>query len=301
MKRIKIALMLVENNDYQAEQEKSARAVARQLDVDLEVRSIEHDAVMQSQTVIQLLQRSAETRPDGILFEPVGTALAQAARMAMDKGVGWVVLNRRLDYASDLRRQFPAGHLFSVTTSHDEVGRIQGEQMAQLLPNGGPILYITGPADNEASKQRTAGMQRASGTRFDARMLKGTWSEQSAYAAVTSFLKLSTSRDTQVRLVAAQNDAMALGARMAFSELPSGDERDRCLKMPFLGCDGLVTGGQAAVKKGILTATVVIPPNAGQAIEALVASLRGGSKPPECIYTVPLSFPQLVSLKAVAS
>ena len=301
MKKIKIALLLVENNDYQAEQEKSAQTVARQLDIDLELKAIEHDAVMQSQTVIQLLQRSAETRPDGILFEPVGTPLAQGARMAMEKGVGWIVLNRRVDYVSDLRRQFPSGNVFCVTTSHDEVGRIQGEQMAHLLPNGGPILYITGPADNEASRQRTEGMQKASGSRFDARMLKGTWSEQSAYMAVNSWLRLSTSRDTHVKLVASQNDAMALGARKAFSELPSGEERDRCLRMPFLGCDGLLMGGQAAVKKGILTATVVIPPNAGQAIEALVASLRGAPKPRECIYIVPHSFPQLDSLKALAS
>jgi ribose transport system substrate-binding protein len=248
--------------------------------------------------VIKLLQRPVETRPDGILFEPVGTPLAQAAKMAAEKGVGWVLLNREVEYTPELRKLYKTA-VFSITTSHTEVGRIQGQQIAHLLPDGGAVLCITGPADNSASRQRTAGMEETKGPRVEVRFMKGTWSEQSAYQAVSSWLKLSTSREARVNVVAAQNDAMALGARKAFQGLPPGPDRDRWLGLPFIGCDGLRMGGQTAVREGSLTATVVIPPNAGHAIEALVAGIRTGQRPPECIYTVPHSFPQLITLKAV--
>ena len=96
--------------------------------------------------------------------------------------------------------------------------------------------------------------------------------------------------------MAGQNDAMALGARRAFQELTTGAERDRWLSLPYIGCDGLRNTGQAYVHRGLLAATIVIPANAGQAIKALVTSLRTGQQPPECIFTTASSFPQIASL-----
>jgi len=53
----------------------------------------------------------------------------------------------------------------------------------------------------------------------DVRVLKGLWTEESAYNAVGSWLKLNVAKDVAFGLVAGQNDAMALGARRAFQEL----------------------------------------------------------------------------------
>jgi hypothetical protein len=97
MKKSQVALLVVENNDYQAEQTVVAKHAAQEFEVDLQIIQTEHDAVMQSHEVLKLLHSPAEIRPDGILFEPVGTALAQAAKIAVSKGVGWVVLNRQVD------------------------------------------------------------------------------------------------------------------------------------------------------------------------------------------------------------
>ena len=70
---------------------------------------------------------------------------------------------------------------------------------------------------------------------------------------------------------------MALGARKAFEEM--GDQhRDRWLSLPFLGCDGMPATGQAWVRQGLLAATVVIPPNAGVAVEMLAKALNAASK-----------------------
>lgn len=297
MKKLSLTLLVVENNDYQAEQTISAKQAAHEYEVDLQVIQTEHDAVMQSQQVLKLLYSPAETRTNGIFFEPVGTPLAQPAKIAASSGVGWVVLNREVDYLSELRRLYPTTPVFCVTTNHEDVGHIQGEQIAHLLPHGGAVLYIHGPSDNKAAVRRATAMEKTKPANVEVRVLKGLWTEESAYNAVGSWLKLNVAKDVAFGLVAGQNDAMALGARRAFQELTTGAERDRWLSLPYIGCDGLPNTGQAYVHRGVLAATIMIPANAGQAIKALVTSLRTGQQPPECIYTKASSFPQITSLK----
>lgn len=296
MKKLSFVLLAVENNDYQAAQVAAAQKAAGRLGVELQVMHIQHDAIAQSQLVLQLLQGAEDKRASGILFEPVGTPLAQAARLAASSGVAWVVLNRELDYATELRRQYPTP-LFSVSTSHTEVGKIQGQQIARLLPRGGTLLYIQGPADNTAATQRTAGMESAKPASVEVRTLKGLWTESSAYLAASSWLKLGLAKGQMIGAVAAQNDAMALGARKALLEQPAGGEGVRWKNLAYLGCDGLPGTGQKAVQDGLLTATVVIPPNAGTAVEAVVSALRTNKQPPECIFTLPTSHPPLESLR----
>jgi ribose transport system substrate-binding protein len=206
------------------------------------------------------------------------------------------VLNRQVDYLSELRRESSAP-LFCVTTNHDEVGRIQGEQIVKLLPHGGAVLYIHGPSDNKAALRRAAAMEAAKPANVEVRVLKGLWTEESAFNAVRSWLKLNVVKDVTFGVVAGQNDAMALGARRAFQELTGGAERDHWLSLPFIGCDGLPNTGQAYVNRGLLAATVVIPANADHAIRALVTALKSKQQPPECIFTSASSFPPIASLK----
>jgi ribose transport system substrate-binding protein len=299
MKKLSLVLLAVENNDYQAAQVAAAEKAAIRLGVELRVIHIEHNAIAQSQQVLELLQSPPDTRPSGILFEPVGTPLAQAARLAASSGVAWVVLNREVDYAAELRRQYPTP-FFSVSTSHAEVGKIQGQQIARLLPGGGTLLYIQGPADNAASAQRRAGMESAKPANTEVRALKGQWTEQSAHHAVRSWLKLGLAKSHAIGVVAAQNDAMVLGARKAMQEDTAGTELEHWMRLPFLGCDGLPGTGQVAVRNGLLAATVVIPPNAGIAVEEVVSAIQTGKQPSQCIYTSPISFPPIESLKSRA-
>jgi ribose transport system substrate-binding protein len=121
--------------------------------------------------------------------------------------------------------------------------------------------------------------------------MKAQWTEASAYRTVSSWLRLSTSHQMHIDVIAAQDDSMAMGARKAFQELPAGPERDRWLRLPFMGCDGMPKTGQAWVRSGLLAATVVVPPNAGQGAELLVKTFHSGVLPPERTLTVPLSFP----------
>jgi ribose transport system substrate-binding protein len=290
-------LLVVENNDYQAQQIIAAQAAAYRLNIQLQVIHTEHDSIMQSRRVLDLIQAPAGLRPDAIFFEPVGTALAQPARAAAAAGVGWVVLNReKVEYFGDIRHKFRTP-MFSVTTSHGQVGEIQGQQIARLLPNGGAVLYIEGPSDNNASVRRTEGMQLAKPHNVEVRILRGRWTGESAYNAVTSYLKLAIAKEVRIGVVAAQNDSMALGARKAFEDMDNRPIRDRWLKLPFIGCDGLLKSGQTAVRNGSLTATVVIPPNAGEAVELMASALRTGKQAAETFFTQPSSFPPLASLQ----
>ncbi|HXA80231.1 MAG TPA: substrate-binding domain-containing protein, partial [Opitutaceae bacterium] len=220
----------------------------------------------------------------------------QVARAAVGAGIGWAVLNRDANYVPELRQSNKAP-VFTVSSDHVEIGRIQGRQCAALLPTGGSILYIQGPSENSAAKERTLGMQEAKPGNIHLVMLKGQWTEESSQRAVRSWLKLTTSQKANIDLIAAQDDSMAMGARKAFQELSSEIEKERWLALPFLGCDGLPSTGQAWVRSGQLTATIFIPPNSGQAIEMLVDALQNGKRPPERALTNAVSVPALESLR----
>jgi ribose transport system substrate-binding protein len=298
MKKLRFLVSLTTNdNDYQIEQAKSAEEGARRLGVDALVIYAGNDSVTQSTQLLNAVQAAPELRPDAIIFEPVGsTALPQVARAAAAAKVGWVVLNREANYISDLRRQYTVP-IFCVSNDHTEIGRIQGRQFAALLPRGGSVLYVQGPSENSAAKERTTGMMATKPANIQVTALKGQWTEESATRSVRSWLQLSTSKKAVIDLIAAQDDSMAVGARKAFQELANAIERDRWLKLPFTGCDGLPRTGQAWVRSGVLAATVFAPPNVGQAMDMLFQALAQNKEQPELALTAPSSVPPLAELK----
>jgi len=297
MKKLNFVVSLTTNdNDYQMEQAASAAEAARRLGIGLELMYAESDSILQSQQLLKIIQSGPESHPAGILFEPIGgTALPQVARAAASAGIAWVVLNREVDYIAELRRSYKVP-IFSVTSNHEEIGRIEGKQLTALLPGGGTVLYIQGPAESLAAKQRTAGMCETKPDNIQLKMMKGNWTEGSAHKALSAWLKLSTSLQTKIDVIAAQNDAMAVGAKKAFQELSEEAGRDRWLSLPYLGCDGVPKTGQSWVKSGLLAATVVNPANTGQAIEMLAHALQTGTTPSERTFTTPRSFPAIDQL-----
>jgi ribose transport system substrate-binding protein len=289
-----VVSLTTNDNDYQQEQAAAAEATGKRLGVGIQVIHADNDAFKQSDQLLKIVQTPG-FRPDGIIFEPVGTALPQVAKAAAAAGIGWVILNRDAEYIPELRRAGTAP-AFAVSSNHLEIGRIQGLQMAALLPKGGNVIYIQGPSDNPAAKQRTMGMQQTKPANVKITALKGQWTEESAYKAMSSWVKLPTSQRQTVDMVSAQDDSMALGARRAVEEADPA-VRDKWLAAPFTGCDGLPNTGQEDVRKGILAATVVVPPNTTTAIEMLVDAISNGKKPIEMALTVPSSFPTLNKLQ----
>jgi len=297
VKRMRFVVSLTtRDNDYQQEQATSAQETAARLGVDVELLYADNDAVLQSQQLLKVIQSSPDSRPAGIVFEPVGgTAMPQVARAAVAAGIGWVVLNRDVEYLAELRRgtKVPA---FSITSDHTEIGRIQGKQIAALLPNGGSILLVHGPADSLAAKQRASGMEQTKPSNVHVKTIKANWTEASAHKAVSAWLKLTTSQHGAMDAIGAHDDSMAVGARKAFQEITDLALRQRWLSLPFLGIDGVKATGQAAVDRGVLAATVIVPTNTSTGIEMLARALSSGVNPPETTLTKAQSFPAIEEL-----
>jgi ribose transport system substrate-binding protein len=303
MKRLRVVVSLItQDNDYQMEQAAAAEEASRKLGIDVQIIFADNDSIQQSQQILKFVQTEPASRPDGIIFEPVGgPALATVARAAVSEGIAWVVMNREVEYIKELRRAYKVP-CFGVASDHLEIGRIQGRQLAALLPNGGSILCIQGPSETDACKLRAAGMYETKPTNIQVKTMKGNWTEASAFKAINSWLRLSTSQQSHVDLVAAQNDAMAAGAKKAFQQFSQeADGRDRWTSLPFIGVDGVAKTGQAWVRSGVLTATVIAPPNAGTSLEMLVRALQTSAVPPEMTLIPPHSYPELGTLSTVTS
>ena len=287
-----VVALITRDNDYQAEQAASATDAAARLGAKIQIIYADNDAVNQTQQLVKIIQDPIQ-RPAAILVEPVGTGMPQIAKAAVAAGIGWGVLSRQADYIAELRRGNQAP-VFSVTTDQEEIGRIQGKQLAALAAAGN-VLYIEGPSSSSVSSLRRKGLLSTKPTSVEMKTLKGDWTERSAHHAVKSWLSLSTSRQLHIRAVVCQNDAMAMGARKAFVDLTEKD-REQWLKTPFIGCDGVTKTGQEWVRCGYLTATVITPPTSGLALEILVKAIRMGTAPPENTPSIARAFPALEEL-----
>jgi ABC-type sugar transport system substrate-binding protein len=298
MKKLSIFVSLsTDTNDFQVELAKSAQESADQLGVAIHISYSDNDPIVQSQQLLKIVQATSE-RPDAILFHPFGsTALPQVARAAASAGIGVAVLNWQAEYVSELRRTGTAP-VFICSSNHREIGHIQAQQAAALLPHGGNVLHVQGPSASYGAQERAAGMNEHKRPNINTKVVRApSWTEEGGYKAVSSWLRLSTAQSELMDAIVAQNDLMAIGARKALAEVRTEPDRERWLNLPYTGVDGLPKTGQAWVRQGLLAATVVVPPNAGLALEAMVRALRGGPQPPECLLTEPRSHPSIEELR----
>ena len=292
-----VVSLITEDNDFQLEQAASAQLAAAKLGARVQILYAKNDAVLQTQQILEFIQEPAK-RPDAILVEPVGTGMPQVAKAAVSAGIAWGVINAGVDYLPQLR-QHALVPVFSVLSDHEEIGKIQGQQIAAILGESGCVLYIEGPGVRDVARMRTKGMMSTKPAGVTVKTLKGDWTQQSGYHAIKSWLALSTSREMNVGMIACQNDDMANGARRAFEELTDMKQRDAWLRLPIIGCDGVPKAGQNWVRQGRLAATVFSPPLIGDAMELLAGARKTGAQPAERTLVAPTSFPPLAELKKV--
>jgi ribose transport system substrate-binding protein len=296
MNKLNVVVSLItDDNEYQLEQAASAQAAALKLGCNLEIVYAGNDAVQQTQQILKFIQEPRK-RPDALLVEPVGTGMQQIARAAVGAGIAWGIINTTVDYIPDLRKHALVP-VFCVQSDHAAIGKIQGEQIGAMLGEKGCVLYIEGPSVRDVAKIRSKAMMSAKPAGVEVKTIKGDWTQNSGYNAIRSWLSLSTSRQLNISLIAAQNDDMAMGARRAFEEITNSQERESWLRLPFLGCDGVPRSGQEWVRQGRLAATVVSPPLIGEAMQLLANALTAGSQPAECTRVAPSSFPAVKSLQ----
>jgi ribose transport system substrate-binding protein len=294
---LKIVVSLhVANSVYQQAEARAAQVGGQRHGYRVNVIYAEGDAVTQSEQLLKLIYSAEETRPDVLILEPIGTGMVRVAQEAAKAGVGWIVLNREVAYIAELRGSSCAP-MFAVTTDHVETGRIQGRQLNALLPNGGTVVYLEGPSGHPVMQARKEGMLATKNPQIKIRPLHGQWQESVASEVMASWLRVPASRESRPRVVAAQNDFMAMGARKAFRQVAGQTSQEGADKVRYIGCDGLEEHGRRWTCGGLLDATIVCPPLSALAIEVLARELQQGVPAQPLTLAEPVSFPSLNQLQ----
>jgi ABC-type sugar transport system substrate-binding protein len=292
MPRVVVALLNAEQ-EFQQVQASDARETAARLSLDVEVAFAEGHAVVQIQQLFKHVHAPEGERPAAIVVEAAtAEGLERVARSAAKAGIGWILINARVSYVDELRRAHPALPIALLGCDQVEVGRIQGRQCRALLPGGGNVLSVQGPADSTVTDDRLLGLKEGLGSAFEVRGLNGDWTEASGAKAIVGWLRLKTAEAFRPDVVVGQNDSMAAGARKALRE-----RRPEWGSLLFLGVDGLPEGGLKMVAEGVLAATVVTPSNTGPALEIVARWLRTKELPPRDVRLSPRSHPKEAQIR----
>jgi len=297
MKRLRIVVSLPNDNAYQHEQGVVAKSTGERLGLDLQVIHAADDSITQSQQLLEIIQSRPEARPSACLVEPVSaTGLRRVAEVAIAAGIAWVISNSDVDYVKQLRKS-PRVPVFTVTQGQSEIGRLQGKQLAALLPQGGSVLHIEGPSMSSVAAQRREGMENSRPRNVQITTLRSKWSEESAYQSAAAWLRLATSRAEKIDLVAGQTHELALGARKALQNCDNQEQRQRWLEVPFIGI-GISSQVKPLVDRHILAAAVVTSVTMDLALKILVRAIEMQVQPSERSVVEVSSFPDLEKLAA---
>ncbi len=295
MKKLKFVLSVPGDTMYLRAQTAVAQAAASRLGAELEVQIAQMDAVGQGQQLLNLVQSRSESRPDAIIIEPVSAAgLPRVAEAAVSSGIAWVVSNAHVDYIGALRKKAKVP-VFQISQDHMEVGQLQGKQIGAILPGGGSVLYLRGPAMSWWATKRFEGMERTKPRNVEVRSLKVlTSTAEGAQNVVSSWLDLTKQRPEGTQLIVSQNTDFLTGANKAFDAV-LGADRTKWLALPRTGV-GVVDRSRPLVDQGALSAAVVTSLTLDRAVEMLARAMKDGSHPQEHTFVEAYSYPSIEEL-----
>ena len=145
-----VVSLLAKEQEFQALQAADATAAANRNGFDLEIVFAKNNSRLQIEQLYHYIHLSS--KPVALVVQTVaGDGLPQVARAAATAGLGWVLLNRDVDYIDALQREHARLPIGAVTVDQVGIGRIQGQQIRKMLPRGGNALYIEGPVDTSAA------------------------------------------------------------------------------------------------------------------------------------------------------
>jgi ABC-type sugar transport system substrate-binding protein len=138
------------------------------------------------------------------------------------------------------------------------------------------------------SRDRRAGLlEETQGGGFALDEVEGGWTADRARDAVFKWLVRASARHAWPDAAVCQNDEMAIGAREALARAATEFGRPALAELPVTGGDGLPEAGQKWVAEGKLTATIVVPPVAGVAVDLLLREwCHGRPMPPRTVLPV---------------
>lgn len=189
------------------------------------------------------------------------SSVSPAIDRAYDAGIPVIVFERKTDSPK---------YTAFVSADNYEMGWLMGEYITARYGNKGHVMEILGLKGSSPAEERHKGFIEAlekGGMKVEV-TLQGDWTEQSAYQAVKSY----GGNLTDIDLVFAHNDRMAVGARHALKERqPQGHEVRVC------GIDGLPgqDGGIRLVRDSLLEASYIYPTRGDQLLKLALDILDG--------------------------
>jgi ABC-type sugar transport system substrate-binding protein len=272
---------------YQTLQEEVALAAGRKLDLHVET---DYAPAFDQ---LRVLKRRLAAGLDAAVFEPASVTTLGFVLRELHGRTGLVLLNAWdaavEEAAGGWGSQLPFG---TVNTDQAGIGRIQGDQLRALLPQGGRVLCVTGPRRSSSARERFEGLRGALGSSIEMHDTEaGDWTEPGGEAAFGAWYRVFAARGAAVDAVAAQSDELAMGVRRAAQVLPASPQADAVRRARLLGVDACPGYGRELVDAGTLTASVEVPANAGLALELLQRFWTHATPVPLRSFTEPRPYP----------
>jgi inositol transport system substrate-binding protein len=253
--RIGVSIARVDDN-FMTYVRRALEAAANKAQVNVQFEDAQGDVVRQLDQVEGFLNQKV----DAIIVLPVDTAAASnITRAAVAANIPLVYVNRRPD-----QENLPKG-VVAVASDDIEAGQLQMRYLAQKMGGKGNLAIILGDLAQNATRGRTDGVKSVLKDYPGIKIVgeqSANW-ERSKGTDLTSNWLLA---GTEIDGIVANNDEMAIGAAMALRQ--AGKAKGA---IPVVGIDGL-PDGQAAIKSGLLAASVFQDPQA-QADTAMKAAL----------------------------
>jgi ABC-type sugar transport system substrate-binding protein len=277
-----VALFLTEaQNLYQKFLHADAARQAEQAGFTLEVVYCGLGVARQVEQLRATIRRPASERPRAIMVLPAEDAsIREVAREVAAAGMGWVLLNRRAALLDRLPYEFPKLPIFAVSPNDLEIGRVQGRQLRAVLPRRARILLARGGSGSTAVDREAGLRSTLARSQIGMDVLYGSWAFDRASKALDVHFSMPARKTAQLDAIACQNDEIALAAVQALERASARLGKPEFTLVKVFGCDGLPDEGQRHVREGKFTATVVVPPTSGAAIQALANAFERGVQPP---------------------
>ena len=244
----------------------------------------------------QVLRRHlAEAEPpvDAVLTEPWNASTLSLMLKELKGKTALVFLNSWDPAIESSRASWGDGlTLASVSTPHEEIGKVQGIQLSKVVPNDGAVLVVTGPSRAPAAAQRLEGLRatiRKDITVHDTE--SSQWSEAGGINAFNDWYRVFQSRHEEIHAIAGQSDDIAVGARAAAVAVTNAEHARMFSEAKLLGVGGCPGFGKDLVDAGDLHATIILPPNTAMAVELLQRFWDKGEAPPSQSFTTVAPYP----------
>ena len=258
--RIGVSIARVDDN-FMTYVRNGLDSAAKQHGVQIQFEDAQGDVVRQLNQVEGFLNQKV----DAVIVLPVDTsATANMTRAAVAAKTPLVYVNRHPD-----ERTLPKG-VVTVASNDIEAGQLQMRFLAEKLGGKGNVAIIMGDLAQNATHDRTEGAKQVLKDFPGIKVVEqqsAEWQRSKGMDLTSNWLLAGTQFDA----IVANNDEMAIGAAMALQQ--SGKAKG---EIAIIGIDGL-PDGLAAIKRGMLTASVFQDPKAQatQAVQSAIKMIKG--------------------------